>query len=146
MQNTLPYYFARLYKQFLSYSTQRLQKQGLGYGSLPFILYIGRHPGCTQAQMTGELHLDWGHCQRSVTRLVQDGFITKEKAAADARAYHLNLTAAGCQAFEISHQVFFDWQAQQVTKLTQEEQAQLTALLTKLLPDASTQNNKEEIR
>ena len=146
MQKTLPYYFARLYKQFLSYSTGQLQKQGLGYGSLPFILYIGRHPGCTQAQMTGKLHMDWGHCQRSVTRLVQDGFITKQKTAADARAYQLDLTAAGRKAFEISHQVFFDWQEMQLTKLTQEEQVQLTALLTKLLPDDSEPNTKEEIQ
>lgn len=35
--------------------------------------------------MTKNLHLDWGHCQRSVIKLVEDGFMTREK---QGRSYH----------------------------------------------------------
>ena len=75
---------------------------------------MGKHPGCTPSELTKALHVDWGHSQRSVARLVEDGFMTKERAG---RTHRLNLTAKGQQAFEISHQVFFDWDAQRLFAL-----------------------------
>lgn len=71
--------------------------------------------------MTKNLHLDWGHCQRSVIKLVEDGFMTREK---QGRSYHLGLTPAGEKAFRTCHQVFFDWDAQNLSGLTEEEQHQ----------------------
>ncbi len=66
--------------------------------------------------MTKNLHLDWGHCQRSVIKLVEDGFMTREK---QGRSYHLGLTPAGERAFRTCHQVFFDWDAQNLSGLTE---------------------------
>ena len=73
--------------------------------------------------------LDWGYSQRTVTRLVEDGFLTRAKSG---RAYHLNLSQKGQQAFEISHQVFYDWDRQVLSALDAEEQRQLFTLLEKI--------------
>lgn len=54
-----------VYKQFAAYTTQQLQEFGLSFGMMYFVIYVGKHPGCTPAEMTKNLHLDWGHCQRS---------------------------------------------------------------------------------
>ena len=59
------------YKQFAAYTTQQLQEFGLSFGMMYFVIYVGKHPGCTPAEMTKNLHLDWGHCQRSVIKLVE---------------------------------------------------------------------------
>ena len=90
---------------------------------------MGKHPGCTPSELTKALRVDWGHSQRSVARLVEDGFMTKERAG---RTHRLNLTAKGEQAFELSHQVFFDWDAQRLSVLTQAERDELSALLRKV--------------
>ena len=127
-QKTLSFYVTGLYKEFAAYTTRQLQELGLSFGMMYFIIYTGKHPGCTPAEMTRKLDLDWGHCQRSVNKLVEDGFLTKEK---EGRSYHLNLTPAGQKAFEVCHQVFFDWDAQKLNGLSEEEQNQLLNLLQK---------------
>ena len=128
MFHTLAYYAAVFHRSFVAYTTRQLQAVGLHFGSLFPILYVGKHPGCTQAELTAALGLDWGYSQRSITKLVEEGFLTREKSG---RAYHLNLSTKGHKAFEISHQVFFDWDKEFLSALDAAEQKQLFALLEK---------------
>ena len=125
---TVSYYAAMLYRSFSAFSGERLQEVGLNFGLLFFIVYIGKRPGCTPSELTKELDLDWGHSQRCISRLVADGFITKEKSG---RCYRLDLTERGQQAFATAHQVFFDWDDTYMTGLTAAEKEQLLALLAK---------------
>ena len=127
-RKTLSYYATLLYRNFSAFTSNRLQQFGLNYGLLFFIVYIGKKPNCTPSELTKELALDWGHSQRCITRLVSDGFITKEKAG---RHYLLNLTERGQEAFDAAHQVFFDWDNTFMTNLTAKEKEQLLALLEK---------------
>lgn len=128
MFQTLAYYATVFHRSFTAYTTQQLQKLGLNFGSLFPVIYVGKHPGCTQAELTAALGLDWGYSQRSITKLVEEGFLTREKLG---RAYHLDLSPKGREAFQVSHQVFFDWDRQALAALDEEEQKQLFALLAK---------------
>ena len=125
---TLSYYATLLYRNFSAFTSDRLQQFGLNYGLLFFIVYIGKKPNCTPSELKKELALDWGHSQRCITRLVNDSFITKEKAG---RHYLLNLTERGQEAFDAAHQVFFDWDNAFMTNLTAKEKEQLLTLLEK---------------
>ena len=129
MFQTLAYYATVFHRSFTAYTTQQLQQLGLNFGSLFLIVYVGKHPDCTQAQLTQALGLDWGYSQRSVTKLVEENFLIREKSG---RAYHLKLSSKGQEAFQISHQVFFDWDRQMLEELTEEEQTQLFAILEKV--------------
>ena len=117
-----------LHKGFAAYTTQRLQELGLSFGLMYFVIYVGKHPGCTPSELTKELRLDWGHSQRSLNKLAEDGFLTREKSG---RSYHLDLTEKGRTAFAVCHQVFYDWDAQNLSGLTADEQRQLLSLLQK---------------
>ena len=117
-----------LHRRFAAYTTQRLQELGLSFGMMYFIIYVGKHPGCTPSELTQRLHLDWGHSQRSLTKLAEDGFLTKEKSG---RSYHLELTEKGRTAFAACHRVFYGWDARNLTGLTADEQRQLLDLLQK---------------
>ena len=55
--------------------------------------------------------------------------MTKEK---QGRSYVLNLTPKGQRAFELSHQVFVDWDAQRLSGLTQAERETLMELLGRI--------------
>lgn len=129
MVNTLAYYSTVLSRSFTAYTAHALEQIGLSQGLLYPLLYVGRHPGCTQAELTNALGLDWGYCQRSTLRLVEDGFFLREK---QGRSYRLTLSEKGLQAFETSHQVFFDWDNDVLQPLSEEERAQLLALLAKV--------------
>lgn len=117
-----------LNKRFSTYTTQRLQELGLSFGLMYFVSSEGKHPDCSPSELTKDLHLDWGHSQRSLIRLAEDGFLTREKVG---RSYRLNLTEKGETAFAVCHQVFYDWDARNLNGLTAEEQRQLLSLLQK---------------
>ena len=127
-QETISYFITLLYRSFSDYSGEKLQQVGLNFGLLFFIVYIGKCPGCTPSELTQRLHLDWGHSQRSLTKLAEDGFLTKEKSG---RSYHLELTEKGRTAFAVCHRMFYDWDAKNLTGLTADEQRQLLELLHK---------------
>ena len=129
MDHTLAYHVTVLYREFMAYTSQRLQQLGLSFGLLFLVVYVGKHPGCTQAELTGALGLDWGYSQRSITRLVEGGFLIRCK---EGRAYHLTLSWLGERAFQVSHQVFFDWDEAFLAPLTGAEQEQLLQLLGKI--------------
>ena len=101
---------------------------GLSFGLIYFVIYVGKHPDCTPSELTKALHLDWGHSQRSLNKLAEDGFLTKEK---NGRSYHLKLTQRGENAFVVCHQVFINWDAQSLGGLTAQERQQLLTLLQK---------------
>ena len=128
MFQTLAYYATAFHRSFVNYTTAKLQTLGLNFGSLFLVIYVGKHPDCTQTQLTSDLNLDWGYSQRSVTKLVEEGFLTREKSG---RCYHLNLSDKGQQAFEVSHQVFFEWDEQVLSALSLQEREQLFTLLAK---------------
>ena len=71
-----------LHRRFAAYTTQRLQELGLSFGMMYFIIYVGKHPGCTPSELTQRLHLDWGHSQRSLTSWPRMDFSPKKRAAA----------------------------------------------------------------
>lgn len=128
MFGTLAYYSSVFYRDFTAYTRARLEQLGLHFGLLFCLIYVGKHPGATPSDLTGALRLDWGHSQRCITRLVEGGFLTKEKTG---RRYQLDLTDKGREAFAVSHQVFFDWDGQRLAALTPEERDTLFALLRK---------------
>lgn len=133
MYDSLAFSITLLRKDFTDYCTRRLQELGLSTGLLFFILYIGKHPGCTAAQLTAALQMDSGYTARSLTRLVQAGFVQRTPDPADHRAHPLTLTETGAQVFRISHELFTDWDAKICSGLTKEERAQLSALLRRLI-------------
>ena len=133
MEKTLAYYLTYLHKDFLSYTKTELKSVGLSYGQLPFILYIGKHRDCTQAGLTEHLHLDWGYCQRSVTKLTENGFINRSNKEGDIRNYRLSLTEKGEEAFRLSHYLFHSWDKNNLQGLSDEEVRVLLDLLEKIV-------------
>lgn len=129
MTETFSYRCITLYRSFVAYTSRRLQKLGLSFGVLFLLVYVGKHPDCTQGELTQALELDWGYCQRSVVKLVEDGFLLRERKG---RAYHLNLSEKGREAFALSHQFFSDWDEQVLGTFGEEEREQLFSLLNQV--------------
>ena len=129
MMHALSYYSVLLYRDFAAYTSGRLQELGLSQGLMFLLLYVGRRPGCTQSELTKALGLDWGYGQRSTLKLVEDGFLLREK---EGRAYCLRLSEKGENAFRVCHEVFFDWDRQALDGLSEEKQTCLLDLLKKV--------------
>ena len=134
MKETTAFHIMALYRDFLAYTTGELKALGVSFGQLPLILYTGKHPGCTQADLTRVLRLDWGYSQRSIARLAEGGFLRKEYDGEKA-CNCLTLTESGQRVFDASHRVFRSWDRLRTDCLTDEEKDTLLLLLSKITPD-----------
>ena len=117
-RKTLSYYSTIFYRSFAAFTGEQLQAVGLNFGLLFFVIYVGKHPGCSPSELTKALYLDWGYSQRSLNKLAADGFLSREK---HGRSYTLTLTDRGQQAFVVSR----------LANLNDTEKGQLLALLQK---------------
>ncbi len=140
MTRSLAYFVTLLRKDFTEYCGRKLQEIGLSQGLLFFILYIGKHPGCSPRELAGALKMDSGHVARSLTKLEAAGFIYQEQNQRDRRAHVLRLTAKGTEAFELSHALFFQWDSDILKEMGGEEQELLFALLERLTADMGRGN------
>ena len=68
---TLSYYSTIFYRSFAAFTGEQLQAVGLNFGLLFFVIYVGKHPGCSPSELTKALHLDWGYSQRSLNKLAE---------------------------------------------------------------------------
>lgn len=146
MHKTLSLFVLKLQKDFSAFCGRKLQEIGLTQGLLYFIIYVGKHPGCSTKDLIKDLNMDWGHAQRSIEKLVRDGFMVKEKNAHDKRAYSLTLSSKGDNAFLVSHQVFTLWDETVLKDLPEEEKDRLFFILEKLVhfkgDDVCVRNNE----
>lgn len=133
MDKTLAHCVTLLRKDFTDYCTKELQDLGLSQGTLFFVLYVGKHPGCSPKELAEGLRMDTGHVTRSLAKLEQSGFLIQEKNPKDRRAHTLRLLEKGQDAFRISHELFTRWDNEVVRGLSHDERTQLFALLERVI-------------
>ena len=132
MKETLAFQIVVLYREFLAYTTKKLKILGLNFGQMPLIVYVGKHPGCTQADLTKALRLDWGYSQRSIAKLADSGFMTKEHRK-ECSCYCLNLTEKGSQAFDVCHKVFQEWDQMKTKNFSDDQKKEIIGFLKQII-------------
>ena len=111
LNQTLAYAVSQLRADFVAFSSRKLEALGITQGLLYFVLYIGRHPGCTPSDLSAALHADSGHTTRSIHKLEETGFVIRKAHPTDRRASVLELTDKGRQTMEASRGMFTEWDA-----------------------------------
>ena len=81
-----------LYRYTQSYTDEALAKFQLSSGTYPFLLKLYHNEGISQNQISKELNVDKAMSARSIKRLIELGYISKEENEEDNRAYRLFLT------------------------------------------------------
>lgn len=64
MEQTLAFDINLLRGDFIQFCAQRLKELGLSQGLLYFLLYVGRHPGCSAGELASVIGADSGHTTR----------------------------------------------------------------------------------
>lgn len=141
MVQTFAYYITLLGKGFSRFCGIRLQEMGLTQGLLYFILYIGNHPDCSPRELGHALRMDGGHVARSLVKLEQGGFIRQEQNPLDRRAHMLNLTEKGADAFQISHDLFHQWDQEILREMKPGDKQLLLSLLEQAARDMKEAGN-----
>ncbi|EHM10620.1 transcriptional regulator [Thermanaerovibrio velox DSM 12556] len=88
---------ATLFRRSRLYLDRAFEPLGLGGGLYLYLALISRRDGITQRQMAEELALDEGTVARAVDKLVQEGWLKREKDPRDRRAFRIYLGPKGVE-------------------------------------------------
>ena len=103
------------------------------HGAMPSaLLFLNRHPGCNQDTLCEELTADKGNGARMCRQLEKLGYIKRIQSVTDRREYNLYLTEQGEEVIPEILNIVRQWRMIVMKNMTDEENAQLLELLTKM--------------
>lgn len=141
MFETLAYYSSALRRDFSLFCSEKLQEMGLSEGLLYFIVYIGKHKGCSPGEVAKNIHQDTGYTTRSIDKLVESDFLVREKSKKDKRSYSLYLTEKGQLIFNRSYELFDEWDDKILKNITMEDKELLFKILKEVVKSTELREN-----
>lgn len=130
--DSFAFYISALRKRFAIYCSEKLTEKGITYGQLFILIYIGKREFCSPKEISMALKLDAGHLNRTLTKLIENGFILQRKNEKDRRANIVTLTEKGNDIFTWSRGLFLDWDQEILASLSENEIQHLLHLLKKV--------------
>ncbi len=88
------------------FANRMKDKARVHYGQLPLLQFIGRHPGCSQAELAQRFCLSRPGVTKSVKRMINNDLIRRTVNENDGRQYCLYLTDKGVQLTITASEVF----------------------------------------
>ena len=74
---------------------RELEPYGIGHGQFPLMMYLYEQDGVNQETMAQVMRVDKATIARNVQRLLEEGYIVRERDESDARSYVIRLTPKG---------------------------------------------------
>jgi DNA-binding MarR family transcriptional regulator len=108
-----------------------LGEHGLKPGEFTVLWVIRLNPGMRQGTIATTLRIKPAHMTKLTGRLVETGYVSRATSASDRRAVRLDLTPAGVAFVEAHKDAFLNFNFVEKDNLSEEEAAQLIALLKK---------------
>jgi len=100
------------------------------------LLLIRRHPGISQIALARRLRIEPPTLLQSLTPLVNQGFVERDRSAEDGRVYELRLTETGGEAAAMVETSTPEHEADLLRGLSIEERQTFLALLDKAIAGA----------
>lgn len=110
-----------------------LKKYGLSSGSIPYIFILEKNEGITQIKLSREVGHDKAMSARTITKLIELGFVYKEQDEKDSRAYNLYVTEKAKELIPIIRAEIRDLVDLIAEDLTEEEKIITSKSLVKIL-------------
>ena len=89
---SLGYWLSCLHRHAKSYFERELSKFGLGSGTHLFLTALFHEDGMNQQELSNNLHIDKATTTRAIKKLVDLGYVRREKDQIDNRAYKIFVT------------------------------------------------------
>lgn len=131
----------KIYRNTQMYLDKVLKRFDIGSGAFPYLFMLERKEGISQNQISREIGNDKAMSARTITRLIEQGYVSKREDERDSRAYQLFLTEKAREVIpEIRKEI--NILTEMITEdLTEEEKMITTRSLKKIFE--KTQQLKE---
>lgn len=138
------FYISVLRKNFTQYCLEKLSEVGVTYGQLYIIIYLGKKGQCSPMEISKSLSLDAGHLTRTLSKLMKNDLINQTKNMSDRRANIVSLTEKGMQIFEMSHNLFYQWDEMILSSMDESDRQKLMEFMKKITFHEAKAANKSE--
>ncbi len=115
-----------------SHLEKRLGEIGLHSGQVFLLMELWKRDGRRQVDLAAELNLAPPTINKTLTGLIDGGFVTRIRVEDDARSTRIFLTDAGNAVRESVEAQWLEIEEEILTELTEAERLILSELLTKL--------------
>ncbi|GJG88902.1 MarR family transcriptional regulator [Gemmatimonadetes bacterium T265] len=118
---------------FARLSEARLKPLGFGVGHLPVLVALQEGRAATQRDLARVARVEQPSMAQLLARMERDGLIRRTPSATDGRSRRVALTAAAEARLPHARAVLLEGNREALSDFTNEEAAQLVALLTRVI-------------
>lgn len=122
-------HITRLERQKRHYLDENLRSFKLHGEMFMIILYLDRHPGSSQDNLSEYLLIDKSGVARKCSRLEELGYIKREPSQDNRRQNELHLTENGQALLQVIRSLLAKWREIATKDMTEHEQKELLRLL-----------------
>lgn len=133
LKDTLCYKLLEVYNQIHETTKSGFQELGITRENYVTMYFIGKNPGITQAELADIKRKDRNVIGKNIDKLEEKQYVQRVRGKQDRRSFSLYLTEAGEQVVRDYWDVLMKGDAEQLKKLTTEEQQVLMELLDKMM-------------
>lgn len=140
MERELFSYLRTIIKNMRKILDREIAHFGIGHAEMRLLMLLYSSGNCTQEELTSRLEVDRSNVGRALKKLVNLGFITREKDSEDGRLFRVFLTEKGESLreplFKIKHNIELTIAGQ----VSEEEIEVLVKLLSKVEKGVTEEN------
>jgi DNA-binding MarR family transcriptional regulator len=129
---SIGFWLSSIHRRAKSYYEKDLSKFGLGSGTHVFLTELFHQDGINQQELSEKLQVDKATTTRAVKKLVELGYVKREKDKVDNRAYNIFLTRKAKEIVPEIRKIRRSWNAILSHGFTNEEKKSMLDLLRRM--------------
>lgn len=99
-----------LYRYEQIFIGKKIEPYGIGSGQFPFLMRLYREDGINQESLSNYLKIDKGTTARAIQKLVDEGYIFRQRDEKDRRSYRVYLTEKGKKMEPDMKKIALEWE------------------------------------
>jgi DNA-binding MarR family transcriptional regulator len=99
-----------LYRYEQIYIGKKIEPYGIGSGQFPFLMRLYREDGINQESLSNYLKIDKGTTTRAIQKLVNEGYVFRQRDEKDKRSYRVFLTEKGKKLEPDLKKIVSEWE------------------------------------
>lgn len=133
--------FSAIHRHIACYINRECSDLGIGSGQFGFYIEIARNPGVSQEELSKKLWMDKATTAKAVRKLMELGYLERQRDEKDRRLFHLYLSESGKANYSEINRI-----RKNVTKVlsegfSNEEKETLSRYLEIILRNIETENS-----
>ncbi len=128
------------YRKYQSYMNDEMKAYGINFSEVAFLLKIPDDRAIIQKDIADILHYDYAIVTRSMQKLEDKGFVTREKSSEDKRAVLVSLTEEGSRLKAIGIKARRRWKDSVMSIISEQEKDEMFSKIKDLVENALVVN------